>query len=417
MPRAGQLKPESGRRLSDLVSVGVLKAAFPPELVEEVIVEVGVKEQRHRSLPAWVMAYYAMAMALYADGSYVDVLSMLTDGLSWTSGWEETWKLPTKSAISQARIRLGPEAVEAMFRQGTRPLATVETPGSFLAGRRLVAIDGTTYDLADSTENDGFFGRPGVNRGERSAFPQARVVALAECGIHAMFDAEIGVYGDGERELAAPIIDRLTSDMLMLADRGFYSAALWQQATDTGADLLWRISKSVKPHPIRALPDGSWIVEIRPKKTPGQNKPKPFQVRLIDYTVDNQTGQDAGEYRLVTTILDPDDVSAVDLAIAYTQRWEIESTFDELKTHQRGPRVVLRSKSPEMVRQEIWGHLCCHHAIRKLMCGAAEHVGRDPDRLSSVAALNISRASINNMPVVTQDQGFPALKGLDVIRV
>ena len=394
MPRAGQLKPESDRRLSDLVSVGVLTRAFPPELVEAVIVEAGAKEQRHRSLPAWVMAYYAMGMALYADGSYVDVFSLLTDGLSWSSGWEKAWKLPTKSAISQARIRLGAGPVEAMFRQVTRPVATAETPGSFLAGRRLVAVDGTTFDLADSTENDGFFGRPGVNKGERSAFPQARVVAMAECGTHVMFDAEIGVYSDGERELAGPLIDRLTPDMLMLADRGFYSFTLWQRAAATGADLLWRISKTVKPHPIEELVDGSWIVEVRPPNSLGPKNGKPFRVRLIDYTVDNGTGTDTGGFRLFTTILDPDDVSAVDLAAAYTQRWEIESVFDELKTHQRGPKVVLRSKSPDMVHQEIWGHLCCHYAIRTLMCEAAEHAGHDPDRISFVAAINITRASI-----------------------
>ena len=170
MPRAGQLKPESDRRLSDLVSVDLLKRSFSRELVDDVIAEAGAKEQRHRALPAWVMAYYAPAMALYADGSYVDVLSLLTDGLSWSSGWEESWKLPTKSAISQARIRLGAGPVEAMFRRATRPVATVDTPGSFLAGRRLVAVDGTTFDLADSTANDEFFGsvrhslRPGLWR-------------------------------------------------------------------------------------------------------------------------------------------------------------------------------------------------------------------------------------------------------------
>ena len=394
MPRAGQLKPESDRRLSDLVSVDLLKRSFSRELVDDVIAEAGAKEQRHRALPAWVMAYYAPAMALYADGSYVDVLSLLTDGLSWSSGWEESWKLPTKSAISQARIRLGAGPVEAMFRRATRPVATVDTPGSFLAGRRLVAVDGTTFDLADSTANDEFFGRPGVNKGERSAFPQARVVAMAECGTHVMFDAEIGVYSAGERELAGPMIDRLEADMLMLADRGFYSYALWQQAAATGADLLWRISKTIKPHPIEELSDGSWIVEIRPPNTPGPDDGEPFQVRLIDYTVDNGTGQETGGFRLFTTILDPDDISAVELARAYTQRWEIESAFDELKTHQRGPRVVLRSKSPDMVHQEIWGHLCCHYAIRTLMFEAADHAGQDPDRVSFVAAINISRATI-----------------------
>ena len=394
MPRAGQLKPESDRRLSDLVSVGVLMRAFPPDAVDRVILEAGAKEQRHRALPAWVMAYYSMGMALYADGSYVDVLALLTDGLSWTSGWEDAWKLPTKSAISQARQRLGSAPVEQLFRQVTGPLATVDTPGSFLAGRRLVAIDGTTFDLDDSPANDGCFGRPGVNKGERSAFPQARVVAVAECGTHAMFDAEIGVYSAGERELAGPLIDRLAPDMMLLADRGFYSAALWQQAASTGADLLWRVSKSIKPRPVEELCDGSWVVEIRPPKTPGISRGKAFRVRLIDYTVDNHTGQEPSEIRLFTTVMDPGDIGAQELAVAYTQRWEIETAFDELKTHQRGARVVLRSRSPDMVHQEIWGHLCCHYAIRTLMCEAAHHAGRDPDRVSFVAAINIARATI-----------------------
>ena len=178
------------------------------------------------------------------------------------------------------------------------------------------------------------------------------------------------------------------------SDRGFYSFPLWEQAAATGADLLWRISKSVKPHPIEELSDGSWLVEIRPPNTPGLKGGEPFRVRLIDYTVNNGTGHEAGEFRLFTTVLDPDDITATELAAAYTQRWEIESAFDELKTHQRGPRVVLRSKSPDMVHQEIWGHLCCHYAIRTLMCEAAEHAGHDPDRVSFVAAITITRASI-----------------------
>lgn len=233
-----------------------------------------------------------------------------------------------------------------------------------------------------------------MNKGERSALPQARVVAVAECGTHAMFDAEIGVYSAGERELAGPLIDRLAPDMMLLADRGFYSAALWQQAASTGADLLWRVSKSIKPRPVEELCDGSWVVEIRPPKTPGISRGKAFRVRLIDYTVDNHTGQEPSEIRLFTTVMDPGDIGAQELAVAYTQRWEIETAFDELKTHQRGARVVLRSRSPDMVHQEIWGHLCCHYAIRTLMCEAAHHAGRDPDRVSFVAAINIARATI-----------------------
>jgi IS4 transposase len=222
--------------------------------------------------------------------------------------------------------------VEAFVPSGDRDRSRRLTRrGRFLGGRRLVAIDGTTFDLDDSPANDGFFGRPGVNKGERSAFPQARVVAVAECGTHAMFDAEIGVYAAGERELAGPLIDRLSPDMMLLADRGFYSAALWQQATATGADLLWRVSKTIKPRPVEELSDGSWIVEIRPPKTPGISRGKAFRVRLIDYTVDNQTGQEPSEIRLFTTVMDPGDIGAQELAAAYTQRWEIETAFDEFE--------------------------------------------------------------------------------------
>src|SRR5215210_3413847 len=191
MPRAGWKKPASPRRLSDLVSVGVLTRTFPPGLVDEVIAEVGRTEQRHRSLPARVMAYFSIGMALHSEGSYEDVLSLLTDGLAWASG-EEPVKLPSKSAIFQARSRLGSEPLAALLTRVAAPLADPDAAGAWLAGRRLVAIDGTCLDVADTAENAEYFARPGVNKGEQAAFPQARVVALAECGTHALFAAEVG---------------------------------------------------------------------------------------------------------------------------------------------------------------------------------------------------------------------------------
>ena len=197
MPRAGWKKPETERRLSDLVSVGVLTRVFPPGLVDEVIAEVGRTEQRHRSLPARVMAYFSIGMALYSEGSYEDVLGQLTDGLSWASGWRESYALPSKSAIFQARARLGAEPLKALFERVARPIGTDQTPGVWLAGRRLVAIDGMCLDVADTTANAEHFGRPGVNKGERAAFPMARVVALAECGTHAVFAAEIPLLAVG----------------------------------------------------------------------------------------------------------------------------------------------------------------------------------------------------------------------------
>lgn len=380
--------------MSDLVSVGLLTRVFPPDVVDGVIAECGRTEQRHRSLPARVMAYFAMGLALHSEGSYEDVVALMTDGLSWSgSGASELVKLPSKSAIFQARERLGAEPVKALFDRVAGPLATGSTPGSWLAGRRLVAIDGTTLDVADTAGNDECFGRPGVNKGERSAFPQVRLVALAECGTHAIFDAEIGPYTTSELALSKVLVDRLEPGMVCLADRGFTGFALWQQASATGADLVWRAKTNMAPRLIEVLEDGSWLGELRAKND--RVNTDHVVVRVVDYTVEDGRGSEAGPFRLLTTLLDPDEISATEIAAAYAQRWEIESVFDELKTHQRGSKMVLRSKSPALVHQEIWGHLCCHYAIRTLMFEAAHDAQVDPDRVSFVAALRITRRSLS----------------------
>jgi hypothetical protein len=386
--------------LSDLVSVGVLTRVFPPELVDEVVAGAGRTQLRHRSLPARVMAYFAIGMALYSEGSYEDVLAQLTDGLSWASGWRERYGMPSKSAIFQARARLGAEPLQALFERVAVPVGVAPAPGvvvaGWVAGRRLVAVDGTRLDMADTAENEAFFGRPGVNKGERAAFPQARVVALADCGTHAMFAATVGPLATGEPAMIEQMLPRLEPGMLLLADRGIFSYALWRKASATGADLLWRVrTDRVGPAPefVADLADGSWLGQLRRSTGAAERALPPMPVRVIDYTIDD--GREHPEtYRLFTTILDPADVPATELAAAYHQRWEIELAFDELKTHQRGPRTVLRSKSPDLVLQEIWGHLCCHYAIRSLMAQAAVHSGHDPDRMSFVAALRTARASV-----------------------
>jgi len=307
-------------------------------------------------------------------------------------------------AIFQARDRLGAEPVKALFDRVAQPLATTQSPGCWLAGRRLVAIDGTTLDVADTAANDEFFGRPGVNKGERSAFPQARMVALAECGTHAIFDAEIGPCTTSELALSKVLVDRLEPTMVLLADRGFTGFALWQQASATGADLLWRARNNVTPRRIKDFDDGSWLGELRAKNA--ELGTEHVVVRVVDYHVDDGRGVSLGPFRLFTTLVDPDEVSATELAAAYAQRWEIESVFDELKTHQRGSKMVLRSKSPALVLQEIWGHLCCHYAIRALMFEAVHDAAIDPDRVSFVAALRITRRSLS------QARGFPPLRTL-----
>ena len=392
MPRSGWRKSESDRRLPDLVSVGLLMKVFPAEVVDAVIAECGRTEQRRRSLPARSMVYFAMGMAMHSEGSYEDVLALISDGLAWAHRDQRSGRLANKAAISHARDRLGPEPMALLFSRVAGPLAVKDTPGCWLAGRRLVAIDGTCLDLPDTPANDAHFGRPGVMKGERSAFPQARVVALAECGTHAMFDAVIGPYTTSENAACAELLGRLEPGMLCLADRGFYSFKAWENACGTGADLLWRVKDNLTLEPVQDLPDGSWLADVF-DSVADQRRRRPVRVRVVSYTIED--GRDpTGPYRLITTLLDHNQAPATQLAAAYAQRWEIETSFDEFKTHQRGPRTVLRSKSPKLVTQEIWGHLCCHYAIRTLMLDAAENAGRDPDRVSFVAALRIARRSI-----------------------
>lgn len=399
MPRPGWKKPDTDRRLSDLIAVGLLTRVFPPDVVDEVIAQAGRTQQRSRILPARVMVYYAIAMALTSDGSYEDVYVDLTDGLSWASGWPGQVPAPSRSAIFQARARLGSEPVEALFRRVARPMARLGWEGGWLAGKRLLAVDGTTLDVPDTDVNVEYFGRPGTGRGQ-AGYPQARVVAIAECGSHAVMDAVIGGLGTGETTLADELIDRLEPDAVLVADRRFYSFHRWARAQDTGAQLLWRIRKNVKPTHVRTLEDGTWLATITPSSGPGWCEVPPRTVRVVDYqvTADDPDGSEESDiddnHRLLTTLLDPDGASAQELIAAYHSRWEIENTFDELKTHQRGQRMVLRSKSPELVRQEIWGHLCCHYAIRTLMADTATAPEHSPVRVSFVKALKIARRSV-----------------------
>jgi hypothetical protein len=392
VPRAGWVKPESETRLSDVVSLGLVMRVFPSGLVDEVVAECGRRELRRRSLPARVVVYFVIGLALFAAESYEEVFAQLVAGLSWVSRWREKYVLPSSSGLAQARARLGAEPMRVLFQRVAVPLASLTTQGAWLAGRRLVSIDGTTFDVADSDENDAFFGRPGTAKGERSAFPQARLVGVVECGTHAIIDAELGPCSTSEVELARPLVSRLSAGMLCIADRGFYGFKLWAAAADTGADLLWRMRASQRLDPLEILTDGSYLAKIYDNanfKRAGEG----LTVRVVDYQL---TGLDGAEsYTLITTILDPRVLSAQQLALAYRQRWEIENTLDELKTHQRGPRTVLRSKSPELVQQEIWGHLCCHYAIRTLMWDTADHNVTDPDQVSFITALRIMRRSIS----------------------
>ena len=396
MPRAGWVKPRDSQHLSDHIALGVLTRTFPPRLVDEVVAESGRAQQRSRLLPARLVVYYVLAMALFSDSSYEEVMRSLVEGLAFESGWRKRWSVPTKGAIFLARERLGAEPLQALFRRACVPIATPATPGAFYRDWRLMAIDGTTLDLADTPENDEHFGRPGSSRGEgKGAFPQLRLVGLGECGSHALVAVQMGGYRTSEQALAKNLVGALKPGMLVLADRGFYSFGLWTAAKAAGAELLWRTKSSHVLPVSERLEDGSYLSSLH-EIVNFKRRREGIPVRVVEYALvePGRPQAESTRYRLLTTILDPALAPAAELAACYRERWEFESLLDEIKSHERGPRVVLRSKKPDGVRQEAYGYLCLHYAIRVLMHDAANSGELDPDRVSFTRALRAARRSV-----------------------
>lgn len=391
-------------RLSDRVAIGLLTRVFPPVVVDAAVAAAGRGEVRSRLLPARLTVYYVLAMCLFSGQGYEEVMRLLVGGLEWLGRWRRAWTVPSTAAIAKARARLGPGPLRELFERVAVPLATASTQGSWYRGLRVVSMDGTTLDLADTAENEARFGRPGSSRGEgRSAFPQVRLVGLGECGTHAVFAAALGPFASSEKTLAIEVLPRLQRDMLLLADRGFLSYELWQAAAAAGAQLLWRASATFTLPALELLPDGSYLSRLVPGKGTGPRKAgaEPVTVRVIEYVIDDGRAPQGERYRLVTTLTGPDTAPAAELAELYSQRWEFENALDELKTHQRGAKVVLRSRSPDGVEQETWGFLLVHWAIRELMHTAALDAEVDPDRVSFTRALNLTRRT------VTEQAAFP----------
>ena len=381
----------AGIRLSDHISLGVIARTFPPEEVRRVLAETGKASERERDLPAHVMVYYAIALALYTTSGTREVLRCLLEGLRWLWGAEAV-RVAGKSGISQARSRLGEAPLRRMYEQVVRPIATPATKGAWYRRWQLVSLDGSCLDLADTEENCRAFGRPEASRGE-SAFPQLRFVALAENGTHVLFGACLGGFAQGETTLAHDVLTALRPGLLCLADRQFFGHALWQAAAATGAELLWRVKRNLRLPRETRLADGSYLTTIHPSQKDRRHRTRGVQVRVVEYRLEGLADAEP-LYRLVTTILDPAQAPAVDLAALYHERWEIEGALAELKTHLRGARVVLRSKTPELVRQEFWGLLLAHFAVRGLMHEAALRADEDPDRLSFLHAVRVVRRKL-----------------------
>ncbi|MGH3899063.1 MAG: IS4 family transposase [Pseudonocardiaceae bacterium] len=397
----------------DLVSLGVLVAAVPRDVVDGAVAACGVGAKRSDGkLPPHVAAYLTMAMCLFGEDDYEEVATKVTGSLSAWGCWDASWSVPTASGITQARKRLGPAVLAKVFEQVAGPQAGLLTRGAWLRGWRLVAIDGFEVDVPDTGGNAAEFGYAGSGD-NRSAFPKARVVALAECGTHAFLAAEIGAISVGEKTLAKGLYGRLRSDELLTADRNFYSFEAWDLATRSGAALLWRAPTQLELPVVKVLSDGTYLsVLINPvirgarrraailavatqiaEGEGGELDPaEAHLVRVVEYDVPDRAGNGSGELIVVlSTICDPAAARADELAAAYHQRWEEETANDQLKTHLRGPGKVLRSRLPELVHQEIWAWLLVHHALTALITRAAEAADLDPDRISFVQVLRIAR--------------------------
>lgn len=378
-----------GSRISDYISLGVVAASFPKEKVADVLRRTGRTSSRERDLPAHVVVYYVIALGLFMQVSYREVLRCLLEGVQWLVGTTVDVKVVGNSGISQARTRLGWIPVQALHDEVVRPIARPSTRGAWFKRWRIVSLDGSSLDIPDEANNAREFGKQTSPRGE-TAFPQIRFVSLVENGTHVLFGSRMGPYGVSENALAVGVIPSLVPGMLCLADRGFYGFNLWTKAQATGADLLWRTRMSALLPRENALEDGSFLTTIfaspkdRPRRRGG------VLVRVVEYTLDGIEGVES-VYRLATTILDPKQASALELATLYQERWEIEGAFDELKTHLRGSRIILRSKTPDLVRQEFYGLMMAHFAVRGLMHEAALKADLDPDRLSFQHSVRIVR--------------------------
>lgn len=386
-------------RLEDRISVGVLARAFPREAVEEVVAAAGAREQRNRMLPAWLTVYFVLGLALFMDMGAGRVMRKLAGTLAWAARGV-TVTIPSEEALSNARTRLGSAPLRLLFEKVAGPLAEPGSPGAFWRGLRLVSLDGTTVDVQDTEVNWERFGGPSTKGSSgkklRGAFPQVRLLALAECGTRALIAAVCGGYRTGEKTLARQLLPRLTAGTLLLADANFACYELWREAAAAGAELLWRAGAQLSLPVDQVLGDGTYLSRLKTPRHLRKQGAADIVVRVIEYRLEDAAGQVTETFALITTLLDPGQAPARELAELYHARWEIETAIGAFKTGMKGAGIVLRSKTPDGAEQEIWALLCAYHAIRDLICAAAALAGQDPLRISFASALDTVRQPVGN---------------------
>jgi Insertion element 4 transposase N-terminal/Transposase DDE domain len=363
----------SGARLADYLSASLLARVVAAEVVHDVLNAHGCNSQRLRSFPAVVGVYYCIALSLYPEAAYEEVFAAVSQGLAWAAGAPPPTRV-SKASISVARSKIGAAPLQDLVQRCCVPMADARShPEAFYRGLRLVAMDGSNFELPDEADNEAHFGRPGSRTGV-AGYPQAQCAVLVECVTHAILAANVGPYRTSEWEVCKPLLASLKAGMLCMADRGFNGYEYWRQAQATGSQLLWRCANNRILARHQELPDGSYLSTIAPTGVSrAQARAQAIVVRVIEYALPGLADAQP-RYRLLTTLLDPVEAPALELAALYHQRWQVEAVFDELKTHLLKSRRVLRSKTPELVRQEFYGWVLAHYAVRWLLHqGATRH--------------------------------------------
>jgi hypothetical protein len=396
-----------GTNLAEELSVQALERAVPHAAVLAVTAAHRGPTQRRRKLPGEVVLLLSILMNLYTQEALDRVLGKLDRGVRLL-GPACRGSQAGKSALCQARYRLGARPVVALFRQVCRPVATPATPGAFLFGLRVMGIDGTVEDVPDTPANERAFGRHRNHRGA-SAFPQAQGVYLVECGTHAVVDAGFWPCHTSERVGGLRLLRSVLAGMLLLWDRGFHSFEMATRTRARGAHFLGRVPGRVQLAPQTRLPDGSYWAWLLPSDRRQRKAGVRLRVRVIVYTLSDPARPGYGKtHRLITSLLDPQTYPALGLVVAYHERWEVEQTIDELDTHQRLVQCPLRSQKPVGVIAELYGLLIAHYAVRTAMHDAARQAGLDPDRLSFVRAVSLIRDAVYDFQLVVPEQ-HPAL--------
>jgi hypothetical protein len=391
MSRHGRCVDSTLDALTVVDRLAGLSKVISPAIMDQALLDTGRVGQRACRLSHRVMLWVVLAMGVLTD---LPIRQVFKHARRMRAGD----KTPSRSNLSEARQRLGPEPVRRVFDLVVRPVATAQTPGAFYHGMRLVGIDGTVLDVPDTPANDAHFGRSSNGDGD-GAFPQLRKVSLVELGTHVEFALVIGGYRDSEMALVDQLWDHLPPDALLLEDRGFFSFKHWKTLNARGIKMLVRIKKNLILRPIERLPDGSFLSKIYPTEWDRAHDRNGIVIRVIEYTLNDPQRTGHGEaHRLVTNLFDHTLFPALELVCLYHERWEEELVFDEQKTHQDPRRAEkpthLRSQTPAGVEQELYALSLGHFVVRALMAEAAQQERVDVDRLSFTGCMQILQARL-----------------------